>query len=687
MRIGALRTLLASTGALLVLFVLPCALAGATSIISPLPASDYTVRHVCATPAPGHAGCMALKLVPATAAARDYTHPLVITRSRPIEAANPTEGAFGLRPQDLHSVYQLPNVAPSSQTIAIVDAYNDLSAEADLGVYDQTFGLPVCTVANGCFRKINQQGEPANPPFPDSQTAMKEEEAICTTEAGSREKPACEEVEEADGWSEEISLDIEVSHAVCQTNCHIVLVEAASSNSSDLETAEEAAAGLGATEISNSWGGPELPGPPATDTGTAFDRPGIAITASSGDDGYLNWDAPAPGPETAFADYPASSPHVVAVGGTRLSLNRSDEWAGETVWNGNGADGGGCSVRFTAQPWQQNAADWPSVGCGKKRAVADVSADADPYTGVAVYDSAFECEYEENHVAHTGHWCTIGGTSLASPLIAATFALAGGANGVTYPARTLFENESKNPARLHDILSGSNGECSNPFDLEDGPLLGTSGCTSAEEAAQCSEKVICLAGPAYDGPTGVGTPDGIAAFQLPGEGSEKEKLAESSAKGSGEEGSPAAGKEVSGGAGSGGEAREGFAGLSLPPGAHPSGPSLSIPGSSSVLPILTAASLTHRASTALRRGPARIATIAFAFTLNMPARVQVVLAQQVLVHGHRRWRSLPDSLTIIAAKGRDGAHLRGRRTLSPGRYRLTLTPLHGRARTLTFQIG
>ncbi len=185
-------------------------------------------------------------------------------------------------------------------------------------------------------------------------------------------------------------------------------------------------------------------------------------------------------------------------------------WAGETVWNGDGATGGGCSVVFAAQPWQQSVSDWSGVGCGAKRAVVDVSADADPYTGVAVRDTSPECEYryEESKVKHVLYWCTIGGTSVSSPLIASTFALAGGASGVEYPARTLYENELRSPGSLHDVTAGSNGECSEPF-----TETGLSGCTPAEEAASCATKGICLAGTGYDGPTGVGTPDGIAAFK------------------------------------------------------------------------------------------------------------------------------------------------------------------------------
>ncbi len=142
----------------------------------------------------------------------------------------------------------------------------------------------------------------------------------------------------------------------------------------------------------------------------------------------------------------------------------------------------------------------------------NVSADADHYTGLAVHDTSPECEYkyEEAKVKHVLYWCTIGGTSVASPLIASTFALAGGASKVEYPAKTLYENEVKSPGSLHDVTTGSNGECTKPF-----TKTGLSGCTSTEESKSCAAKAICLAGTGYDGPTGVGTPDGITAFKPP----------------------------------------------------------------------------------------------------------------------------------------------------------------------------
>ncbi len=248
-------------------------------------------------------------------------------------AVKAPEGAFGLRPQDLHSIYQLPTAAASTQTIALVDAYNDLSAEADLKVYDKEFGLPECTAANKCFEQLNQNGETGNPPFPQSKVSREAEEVICKTAIGKTKEAACKEVEEASGWSEEISLDIETAHAVCQ-NCKIMLVEANAATFPNLEAAEETAVRLTATEISDSWGGPGQGVTAAEDDASAFKHPGIVITAASGDNGYLDWAAEEPS-ERGFADYPASSPHVVAVGGTRLLQNHG-AWEGETMWNDGG---------------------------------------------------------------------------------------------------------------------------------------------------------------------------------------------------------------------------------------------------------------------------------------------------------------------------------------------------------------
>ncbi len=379
----------------------------------------------------------------------------------------------------------------------------------------------------------------------------------------------------------------------------------------------------------------------------------MVITASAGDNGYLDWSGEAPG----YAEFPASSPNVVAVGGTRLSVGAGGAWAGESVWNGYGAGGGGCSIEFTAPAWQKGVSDWTSVGCAGRRSVADVSADADPYTGLAVHDSSSECEtkYEEGGVEHTTHWCTVGGTSLASPLIASVFALAGGSHGVPYAARTLYEDELLRPAALHDVRAGSNGECARGYDEE-----GISKCTAEEEAQRsCSGQLRCLAAPGYDGPTGVGTPDGIEAFR-PQSGPEA-LSAPSAAAG------PATAPAQAAPAAAPGPAPEAD---------PPPAPRMRVSG----------LSLTARSAAGVRSGRATLARVAFVFNLSAAGLVRETLSRRVLAHGRPRWVLLGPALTVAAARGRNHGRMRGRRALTRGTYRLVLTPAGGRAMTIVFTI-
>jgi hypothetical protein len=628
--------------------------AAETEAVAPLPPSNYAVRPACSEARAGFASCLALQLVAVSAEAQRHTHPIGMVRraarARPA-VPSPKTGELGLRPQDLHSAYSLPTSAPSEQTIAIVDAYNDPRAEADLKTYSEEFGLPLCTAENGCFSKVSQEaGEPL--PFPKTVKELEEAKASPSEETK-------EEAEEAAGWAVEISLDIESAHATCQS-CRILLVEADTPANEDLVAAELRAEALGATVISNSWGTAEQAIEAASDEHPPFDDPGIVITASAGDDGYRNWAA-----EHAFerniTQYPAASPHVVSVGGTRLApLGLSGTWQGETVWNGLGAGGGGCSVRFTAAAWQQQAADWSSLGCGTKRAVADVSADADPYTGLAIYDSdapgeLCETRYLEGKTEKSlPHWCTYGGTSLASPIVASVFALAGGAGGVGQPAETLYANLHESPGRFHDVTVGSNGKCAS-YNVE----TGFSNCTPAEEAgASCASTLACLAAPGYDGPSGVGTPNGVTGFvPVPPVATP------------GSESSPA----VSGG----GSERAAPAAASTPSAAPPT-PTVSVQ--------LSALGLTAPALLALSRHRPAAGRIAFSFVLNVPARLRVTLSRRVRSHRRVRWVSAAPAATVPAQAGRSVKRLSGVRRLAAGTYRLTVTPSGGKPRSIQFRI-
>jgi hypothetical protein len=625
-----------------------------TAAATPRDASAFAVSPLCSAAAPGYSGCLGLELAANEPLSLPGSRAVAESSSEPSEAAVSAAGespagkglppgdaaehksqiAESLGPAQVLGAYGLTGATPpSTQTIALVDAYDDATIVADLEVFDAHFGLPACNEEDKCLRKVNQNGQ--STPLPAS--------------SGEAER----------GWAEEIATDVEVAHGVCPA-CKLLLVEATSNKNEDLYAAEQTAVSLGANEVSDSWGGEEQ----EVDYST-FNHPGVVITASAGDEGYLDW---LTGELAEAADYPASSPHVVAVGGTRLKLNaKSGAREAETVWNdggknsgffeGHGAGGGGCSARFPALTWQQRVVGWSTLGCENRRAVADVSADADPYTGVAVYDST---EYK-----HSKGWAMIGGTSVASPIVAAAFALAGGSHGVAYPAQTLYENELSDPASLHDVEVGSNGECLKRVN----ETTGEAKCTPEEEAQTCSEHAICLARSGYDGPSGVGTPNGLNAF-LP--------LAEHS------EGAVAPGEGSGASAPASGSSQPGTAatGAGVP---CASQPGATVPAA----PVISALKLklTRLALAAVAHRRAKLSQLGFSFRLSAAARVRVTLAVRTRVHGHLRWRTVSAPPSFLAAAGAHTRKLTGRAKLAAGRYRLTLTPANGAARSLLFAIA
>ena len=397
-------------------FLAACLTTGALALPVPAPvfaaAPLKTSVRVCNyTPAPGAARCLALRRTDAAAVGHVPGGPARGRTASPDSLG--TGGAYD--PSYLQSAYNLTGAAATAgtgRTIGIVDAYDDPTAEQDMDAYRARWGLPSCPA--GCFRRVDQNGGTAYPT--------------------------------GTSWADEISIDIDMASAICP-RCNILLVEASSSYLNDLGTAVNTAVRLGATVVSNSYGGSEWSGETSYDT-LYFHHPGVAITASSGDGGYK-------------VEYPAASQYVTAIGGTTLiqTGNSGTRSAAETAWSGAGS---GCSLYEPKPAWQSDS------GCAK-RTVADVSAVADPNTGVWVY--------------YKGQWLIYGGTSVAAPIIAAVYAL----TGVTSPSPSSLPYAD--PRALNDVVAGNNGVC-NPGAL-----------------------YLCTAGIGYDGPTGLGTPNALAAFR------------------------------------------------------------------------------------------------------------------------------------------------------------------------------
>lgn len=386
-----------------------------------------------------------------------------------------TPSGFG--PADLASAYGLPSGGGAGATIAVVDAFDDPNAEADLGVYRTQYGLPACTTANGCFRKVDETGGTAYPP-PNA------------------------------SWSGEVSLDLDMVSAVAPA-AHILLLEATTANETDLGAAVDEAVTLGAGYVSNSYGSQysSTPGsgedPAETTTLDAyFNHPGVAVVASSGDSGF-------------GVAYPAASQYVTSAGGTSLTRDSSARGWSESVWNDSfGAPGSGCSL------YEPKPAFQTDTGCSM-RTVADVSAVSDPATGVAVYDT-----YQ------AAGWGVFGGTSVASPIIAGVYADAGSPAPGTYPNSYLYGD----PGAFNDVTTGSNGSCTPAY--------------------------LCTAGTGYDGPTGLGTPQGTAAFAAGPHGVVSGTVTAST-------GGALAGAKVTVGSSSVTTAANGGYALAVPPGTYP----------------------------------------------------------------------------------------------------------------------
>lgn len=408
-----MKKILSVSGALVLLLSAVSATAPA-AVAQPSPSANWHAEKVCADAPTGAASCFALKYVD------DSTTAGKPSKGGQPQPASSTPPAAGKTPADIQSAYNITGLASGGRTVAVVDAYGYPNLERDLGVYRSQFGLPACTVSNGCLKIMDQNGGNKLPAFNS-------------------------------GWADETALDVDAVSAACP-DCKIVVVQAKTAGLTDLGTAVATAANQpGVVAISNSYGG----GDSADSTyGAYYNHPGIAVTASTGDNGYTG------------SSYPSSSSYVTAVGGTSLVKNTSARGWGETAWSGSGS---GCSSVNAALP----AAAAFGTGCSK-RASADVSAVADPQTGLSVYAPTSST---------ASSWSQYGGTSLSSPLIAAMYALSGNTGNSTTLANSLPYTHSGN---FNDVTSGSTGTC--------------------------PTSQWCLSGSGWDGPTGVGTPNGVAGL-------------------------------------------------------------------------------------------------------------------------------------------------------------------------------
>src|SRR3954447_18472929 len=350
--------------------------------------------------------------------ARCHAHVVTDARGNPHNGkATPNAVPQGFGPASLQAAYGLTGVTGSgTPTVAIVDAYAYPNAEADLAVYRSQYGLPACTKANGCLRIVGQAG--GKPPS-----------RVDT------------------GWDQEQALDLDMVSAACPS-CHILLVQASTPSFSNLWTGVDyAKTQPGVKAISNSYGNTDSSSYAQYDSHYAGTN--LAITVSTGDSGY-------------GAQWPATAPGAVAVGGTSLMAGGGTRGWTETVWDGAGS---GCGLGHPKPTWQNGVTD----ACGG-RMEGDISAVADPNTGVAVYGPV---------TRSSSGWMIFGGTSASAPLVGAMFALR---NGAINAASSIYSHTSN----LNDVTGGSNGTCPVSY--------------------------YCNAQAGYDGPTGLGTPNGLAAF-------------------------------------------------------------------------------------------------------------------------------------------------------------------------------
>jgi hypothetical protein len=397
------------------------ALAIALTVLSSAPAQASAVT--------GHvASASTARLAGTTGTARPPAARPASINARPAKAS---AAIPGYTPAALRSAYNVVKTAPHGGrglTVAVVSAYSDPRAAADLAVYRKHFHLSACSTASKCLRIVNEHGNTRPLPTPDP------------------------------SWAASDAIALDAVSGLCP-GCHLLLIEASSNLDQDLDPAVSTAVAKGAKVVIYGAYGTESPAQDVYDH--YFNHPGVAIIAPAGNGG-------------ATRTFPADLPDVTAVGGTTLTRTRfsTRHWA-EVAWD---LTGSGCSALEPKPSWQNVDAN-PSTGC-MNRTANDVAADADPATGAAVYNS----------YGTTQHWVKAGGTMLAGAIVAAVYALAGAPARGTYPASYPYEHHRY----LYDVSHGNNGSC----------LL--------------LPQYLCNARKGFDGPTGLGTPDGTGAFAAKG---------------------------------------------------------------------------------------------------------------------------------------------------------------------------
>ncbi|WP_316783566.1 S8 family serine peptidase [Streptomyces sasae] len=362
----------------------------------------------------------------------------------PLRASAPA----GYGPQDLAKAYGLPAKSKSTATIAIIDAGVDATLASDLATYRAAFGLPACGTASGCLTLKNYTGGKQPAPQKSGPGAALEEDVAVET-----------------------SLDLDAASAACPT-CHLLEISVPwqdgeddnDVSTGDFAKAVDTAVAAGASAISISYGYTADVTNTSGASLKAFRHKGVAITASTGDSGFNGG---------IHQAWPSNLPSVTAVGGVTLPAD-----APATGW---WAAGSGCETNFTAATGQPAPV---TAACGHHRAAADVSADADPATGLAVYDTYAPSSGEPYD------WTIVGGTSASAPYIAGLYARAGHLSAVQGP-NTLYQAPASG---FTDVTGGTNQDY---HQCADYPGIRAS---------------LCTAGPGWDGLTGIGMPHGLGAF-------------------------------------------------------------------------------------------------------------------------------------------------------------------------------